>query len=134
MKSTIFKALALSGLLSVSAFGLSLYDAAPPIGLPESHAMKYGVYMNAGYDSNLNNESNGDREDGGFVRYGVTASYADYETVTKKTFTARLGAQLYNKTANGTDQRNFSDISVSATLSHAFSAGSQYTGNFSLTY
>lgn len=134
MKSSVFKALALSGLLSVSAYGLSLYDAAPPIGLPESHAMRYGVYMSAGYDSNLNNTENADREDGGFVRYGVTASYADYETVTKKTFNARLGGQLYNKTANGTDERNFSDISVSATLSHAFSAGSQYTANFSLSY
>lgn len=134
MKSTVFKALALSGLLAVSSNGFSLYDAAPPIGLPESHAMKYGVYASAGYDSNLNNSNSANREDGGFVKYGVTASYADYEAATKKNFTARIGGQLYNKTAMGTDERNFSDISLSGTVSHAFSAGSQYVLDVDLDY
>lgn len=134
MKSTVFKALALSGLLAVSSNGFSLYDAAPPIGLPESHAMKYGVYAKVGYDSNLNNSTNSNREDGGYVKYGVTASYADYEAATKKNFTARIGGQLYNKNAMGTDERNFSDISLSGTISHAFSAGSQYVLDVDLDY
>lgn len=134
MKSTVFKALALSGLLAVSSSGYSLYDSAPPIGLPESHAMKYSVYARAGYDSNLNNTDNARREDGGFVKYGVTASYADYEAATKKNFSARIGAQLYNKTSNGTDERTFSDISLSGTVSHAFSAGSQYVLDVDLDY
>ena len=134
MKSTVFKALALSGVLAASSGGFSLYDSAPPIGLPESHAMKYGVYVRAGYDSNLNNTDSANREDGGFVRYGVTASYADYEAATKKNFSARIGGQLYNKTAMGTDERNFSDISISGTVSHAFSAGSQYVLDVDLDY
>ncbi len=134
MKSTVLKSLALSGLLAASSQGFSLYDTAPPIGIPESHAMQYGAYMSAGYDSNLNNTSNADREDGGFVKYGLTANYADYESASKKRLSARLGGQLYNKTANGTDQRNFSDMSISGSLSHAFSAGSSYTGSMSLTY
>lgn len=125
--------LVLAGVLAAPSYGLSLYDSAPPIGLPESYAARYGVYMNVGYDSNLNNTDR-NRQDGGFVRYGVTASYADNESVTKASYNARIGAQLYNKTANGADQRNFSDISVSGRLSHAFSAGSQYTGNVELRY
>lgn len=134
MKSAIFRSLVLSGVLAASSYGLSLYDAAPPIGIPESHAMQYGAYMSAGYDSNLNNTNSANREDGGFVSYGVNASYADHESVTKKTFNARLGGQLYNKTANGTDERNFSDISVTGTLSHTFSAGSQYSASMSVSY
>ncbi|MBQ3525907.1 MAG: outer membrane beta-barrel protein [Akkermansia sp.] len=133
MKSAIVKALFFCGVLTVPATALTLYDTAPAVGLPESYAVRYGVYMNAGYDDNLNN-SKDNREGGGFVRYGVTASYADNEAVTKKSYDVRLGGQLYNKTANGTDQRNFSDISVNARLSHAFSSSSQYAGSFVLRY
>lgn len=134
MKSSILKSLALSGLLALSSQGFSFFDDAPAIGIPESHAMRYSVYMSAGYDSNINATNRANREDGGFVKYGVTAKYADFESATKKTLDARLGGQLYNKTANGTDDRNFSDISVRGTVSHAFSAGSQYAGSFSVTY
>ncbi|MBE6419010.1 MAG: porin family protein [Akkermansiaceae bacterium] len=134
MKSTVLKALALSGILAVSSNGFSLYDSAPPIGLPESHNVKYGVYTSVGYDSNLNNTDRANREDGGFVRFGVTASYADYEAATKKQFSARIGGQLYDKDAMGTDERTFSDISISGTLSHAFSAGSQYVLDVDLDY
>lgn len=133
MKSAIVKALFLSGVLAAPSMALTLYDTAPAIGLPESYAVRYGVYMSAGYDDNLNN-SKDNREGGGFIRYGVTASYADNESVTKRSYSAQLGGQLYNKTANGTDQRNFSDISVTARLSHAFSSMSQYSGSFTLRY
>lgn len=133
MNSRILKAIALSGLFAGVSQGLSLYDAAPAIGLPQSHAARYGVYVSAGYDDNLNNSSD-NKEDGGYVRYGVSATFADNESATKKSFNARLGGQVYNKTANGTDERNFSDISFNGTLSHAFSAGSQYVGNVSFSY
>lgn len=133
MNSRILKAIALSGLFATTSFGFSLYDAAPIIGLPESHAARYGVYVNAGYDDNLNNSAT-NKESGGFVRYGLTAAYADNESATKKSFDARLGGQLYNKTANGTDERNFCDMSFSGRLTHAFSAESQYVGSASFTY
>lgn len=134
MKSAVIKSLALSGLLATTSYGLSLYDEAPPIGIPESYAMRYSAHISAGYDTNLNNTTSAGREGSGFVRYGVSASTADYESVTKKTLNANLGGTLYSKDANETDERRFSDISLAATLSHAFSAGSQYTGNLSLTY
>ncbi|MBE6416914.1 MAG: hypothetical protein E7033_00430 [Akkermansiaceae bacterium] len=133
MKSTVLKALVLSGILSVTAHGLSLYDSAPPIGLPDSHAVRFGAYVNAGYDSNLNNSARNE-EDGGFVRYGLTASYADYESATKVSYNARLGGQLYDKDAYGTDKRDFSDISLSGHLSHAFGPDSQYVASASLSY
>lgn len=68
MKSSIFKSLALSGLLALSSQGFSFFDEAPAIGVPESHAMRYGVYMSAGYDSNINATDQANREDGCFVR------------------------------------------------------------------
>ena len=64
MKSAIVKALFLCGVLAAPSMALTLYDTAPAIGLPESHAVKYGVYMSAGYDDNLNN-SKENREGGG---------------------------------------------------------------------
>ena len=46
MKSAIVKALFLSGVLAAPSMALTLYDTAPAIGLPESYAVRYGVYMN----------------------------------------------------------------------------------------
>lgn len=133
MKSSILKALALAGICTPAAFALSLYDTAPPIGLPESHAVKYSANLSAGYDDNLNSSKN-NREGGGFVRFGVGASYADYESVTRVTYNAHIGGTLYDNDANGTNEKLFSDISLSGSLAHSFTPGSTYSLSANVSY
>lgn len=133
MKSPIFYALSLAGLVTPAAYGLSLYDTAPPIGLPESHAVQYSANISLGWNDNLNSTKH-NRKSGGYVSFGVGASYADYESVTKINYSANIGGTLYNKEANGTDQQLFSNISLAAHLSHAFSAGSSYSMGLTLRY
>lgn len=133
MKSLVYKSLLLSGALAPAASAFSLYDSAPAIGVPESYAVRYSAYMNVGYDDNRNcSEHNA--KGGGFVRFGLTAAYADYESVTKISYNARVGAQLYNKDAHGTDHRLFSDISLSAALTHSITPTSLYSLRLGLTF
>ncbi len=133
MKSAIYKVLLLTGALAPAAYGFSLFDTAPAIGVPESYAMRYNAYVNVGYDDNVNCSVH-NQKSGEFVRFGVGMSYADYESATKISYSARVGAQLYNKTANGVDERLFSDISLSALLSHSFERGSVYSCRLYLRY
>lgn len=133
MKSAIYKVLLLTGALAPATYGFSLFDTAPSIGVPESYAMRYNAYVNIGYDDNVNC-SVSDQKSGEFVRFGVGASYADYESATKLSYNARVGAQLYNKDANGVDERLFSDISLGANLTHSFERGSVYSCRLSLRY
>lgn len=133
MKSSIFYALAFAGLMAPAAYGMSLYDTAPPIGLPESHAVRYSANLSLGWDDNLNS-SKYNRESGGYVSFGVGASWADYESITKISYSANVGGTLYNEKANDTDQQLFSNISLSASLSHSFSAGRSCSLSLSLSY
>ncbi len=133
MKCSFLKALVFAGVCTPAAYALSLYDTAPPIGLPESHAVRYGVHINMGYDDNLNS-SDTDRNGGSFVNFGVSASYADHESVTNLSYSAHIGGTLYDDKANGTNQRLFSDMSLSARMSHSFSPGSSYSLSASLSY
>lgn len=133
MKSSILKALALAGLCVPASYALSLYDTAPPIGLPESHAVKYNANLSMGYDDNLNS-SQYDREGGGFVRFGVGASYADHESVTHISYNAHIGGTLYDNDANGTKDKLFSDMSLSARLTHSFTPGSTYSLSVRASY
>lgn len=133
MKSSVLKAFALAGICAPASYALSLYDTAPPIGLPESHAVKYSAHLSAGYDDNLNSTEH-DREGGGFVRFGVGASYADHESVTRITYNAHLGGTLYDNDANGTKEKLFSDISLSASMAHSFTPGSTYSLSANVRY
>ncbi len=133
MKSAFYQALAVVGVLAPTASAFSLFDGAPAIGVPESYAIRYNAYLNVGYDDNLNNSPR-NKESGEFVRFGVGASYADYESVTRLRYDARVGAQLYNKTAYGSDERLFSDVSLSATLSRSLGRGSVYSASVSFAY
>lgn len=133
MKSSVLKALALAAVGAPASYALSLYDTAPPIGLPESHAVKYSANLSAGYDDNLNSSST-DREGGGFVRFGVGASYADFESVTNLSYNAHIGGTFYDKKANGTEEQLFSDMSFSASMSHSFTPGSTYSLSASVSY
>lgn len=133
MKRPVLKALALAGICAPASFALSLYDTAPPIGLPESYAVKYNANLSMGFDDNLNS-SKTDRESGGFVNFGVGASYADYESVTHITYTAHIGGTLYDNDANGTEDKLFSDMSLTARLTHSFTPGSTYSLSVSASY
>lgn len=133
MKSMFYKTLVLAGALAPSAVAFSLYDAAPIVGVPESYAIRYNAYLNVGYDDNVNNSVN-DKKSGGYVRFGVGASYADYESVTRLSYNAKIGAQLYNETAYGTDNRMFSDMSFNAKLTRTLGRGSVYSAEVSLSY
>lgn len=133
MKSFVYKMLFACCALTPAVHGFSLFDTAPPIGVPESYAMRYNAYVNVGYDDNIN-YSVVNKKSGGFVRFGVGASYADNESATRLSYNVRLGAQLYNDTAYGTDDRLFSDISVGARLYKALDRGSSYSCSLSLSY
>lgn len=132
MKSSVIKALMISGALAPSVYALSLYDTSPLIGVPESYAIRYRAYVNVGYDDNVHSSQN-NVESGAFVRFGVGASYADYESVSKLSYNAKIGAQVYDKGSHGTNKQVFSDISLNANYSRSLSATSSYTlaANFS---
>lgn len=133
MKSTILRILPLVGLCAPASYALSPYDTAPPIGLPESYAVKYSANLSMGYDDNLNSTKT-NREGGGFVSFGVGASYADHESVTHLSYNAHIGGTLYNNEANGTDEQLFSDMSLSASMSHSFTPGSTYSLSVHASY
>ncbi len=133
MKTLYIKSLMLAGALAPSAFALSLYDTAPPIGLPESHAMQYSVYAKVGYDDNINSTSR-DENDAIFTSFGGRASYSDQEATDRISYNVQLGARLYDKAAEGADQHLFSDSAVHAELSHTFSDQSVYTTYVVMSY
>lgn len=133
MKSLIYKGMLAAGLLAPAVQAYSLFDAAPIVGVPESYAVRYNAYVNVGVDDNVNSAPR-DEESGGFVRFGVGASYADCESVTKLSYTARVGAQVYNKEAHGTEDSSFTDILISARLTHSLGRGRQYACSLGFTY
>lgn len=133
MKSLIYKMLMVAGLFAPAVQAYSLFDAAPAVGVPESYAIRYNAYLNVGVDDNVNSAPR-DEKSGSFVRLGVGASYADYESVTKLSYTARVGAQLYDKSAHGTEDRSFTDILVNAHFTHSMGQGRQYSCSLGLTY
>ncbi len=133
MKSLIYKGLLAAGVLAPAAQAYSLFDAAPIVGVPESYAVRYNAYVNVGVDDNVNSTAK-DEESGGFVRFGVGASYADYESVSKLSYRARIGAQVYDKEAHGTEDSAFTDILISARFTHSLGRGRQYACSLGFTY
>ncbi|MDO5470785.1 MAG: hypothetical protein Q4F38_05730 [Akkermansia sp.] len=132
MKSAIYKALLIGGVFAPSVYGLSLYDTSPMIGVPESYAIRYRAYVNVGYDDNVHSSPNA--ESGAFVKFGVGASYADYESVSKLSYNVQLGAQIYDKGSHGTNDQMFSDASLNATYSRSLGAASSYTLSMHVSY
>lgn len=133
MKSRYISVLLALGALAPAAYSLSLYDTAPPIGLPESHAVRYSASVSGGYDDNLN-ASRYNKQGGSYARFGVTASYADYESVNKLSYSATVGGTFYDKRANRANQRLFSNIGFSASMSRSLSNGGAYSLNASVSY
>ncbi len=133
MRSYIYKALLLTGLCAVQVRAISLYDTAPVVGLPVSHAVRYSAYARLGYDDNINS-SYVDKSSSLYVNAGFNGSYADHESVDKVTYSFNLGATRYLSSGDSEGQKMYSDSNLSASLVHAFSARSTYMGSLALSY
>ncbi len=133
MKSRFLSALCLACASAPAALAFNLYDTAPSIGVPQSHAMRYHAHATVGYDDNLNSSTD-DKDDGFFTNFGVGASYSNQEAATRISYSANLGARLYDKSAEGSSRELFGDCNLVGSLSHSFSAASAYTTSLSLNY
>lgn len=133
MKSFFYKAVLLAGMFAGSAFAFSLYDTAPAVGLPQSHAIQYNSSVRLGYDSNMNSSFR-DETSSCYVNAGVGASYADFESVDKITYSFNLGATKYLKETEGSGRSMYSDCSLSASVAHSINARSTYMASLSLSY
>ena len=133
MKPRFYTAVLLAGLFAGSADAFSLYDAAPSVGLPQSHAVKYNSYVRLGYDTNMN-ASYYDKTASSYVNAGVGASYADFESVSKLSYRFNLGATKYFKEADSYGKSTYADCGLSASFVHSFNARSTYMASLSLTY
>ena len=134
MKSYFYKSLLLSCAVAASAGAISLYDMAPSVGLPESHAIKYNVYGRLGYDSNVGTSSSAEDRASLYVNGGFGASYADFESVDKISYSVNLGATRYLDSSSAEDKEMFADCGLRASLVHAFSARSTYSASLSVSY
>lgn len=133
MKSNFYKAVLLAGVFAGSAHAFSLYDTAPSVGLPQSHAIKYNTYVRLGYDSNMDS-SYSDETASCYVNAGLGASYADFESVNKISYNFNIGATKYLKESEGSGKSMYADCGLSASIAHSISARSTYMASLSLTY
>lgn len=134
MKSIFYKFLLLSGLVAASAEAISLYDMAPSVGLPQSHAATYKVYGRFGYDSNMNSTTREYEKSSLYVNAGVGASFSDFESVDKISYRFNLGATRYFQDADNEGQKMYADCGLTASLVHAFTARSTYSGSLNVSY
>ncbi len=132
MNTFFLRSLALTLAAAPASLAFSLYDMAPSVGMPESYAIKYNARMTVAYDDNLNSSSN-DKQDGVYAEVGVGAKYSDQESATRISYDVNLGARLYDKAAEGTDRKLFSESDLKATLSHSFGASSVYTTGLTMS-
>lgn len=133
MKSNFYKALLLAGMCAVNAGAISLYDMAPAVGLPTSHAATYNAYVRMGYDTNQNASAT-DKTGSLYTNAGFGASFADYESVDKISYRFNLGATRYWKSAQSNNQKMYADCGLTASLVHAFTARSSYSASLGITY
>ncbi len=134
MRTYFLKSLLLTGVLASGVYaGSPVVEKAPLLSVPASYAVRYSAYMNVGYDDNLHGSSHKE-EKGGFVRFGASAVYADYESVTRVNYDVRVGGQLYEKNANGTKDDMFSDILAVVGFQHRFGATGVYDSSLRLSY
>lgn len=124
----------------VAAHALSLFDTAPVVGLPESHAVKYSASVRVGYDDNMYCEPK--PVEGEYVGANVRATFADYESVDKLSYDLKLGFTRYFKDSENISiyhdesrsRKLYSDCSLSASITHAFSSRSTYTVQVMVSY
>ncbi|MGN0829189.1 MAG: hypothetical protein ACI4PZ_05670 [Akkermansia sp.] len=136
MRSLFLRLVFVSGVLSLGASALSLYDAAPLVGLPESSVAHYSVSTQVGYDTNPQGTTyKPAQSESMYVSANVSTRYAEYESVDRLSYHARLGGTRYfGNRGGGEGRRYYADCALVAELSHAFSAMSRYTGSVRVTY
>lgn len=138
MKSHFYKQFVLACLCASSVSAVSLYDTAPMVGLPESHTATYSVYAKLGYDSNVNT-AHSDEDASAFVKAGLGATFADYESVDKISYRFNLGMTRYlsdvSRVGNSYDSKtNYADCGLTGTIVHAFNSRSTYSAALNLSY
>lgn len=132
---TLGKLIAAAAGASSLASAFSLYDTAPMVGVPESQAPKYSVGMRTGYDTNPYGTTDRRKKDSkAFVSANISASYADRESRDAISYRAHLGGTHYLGTQKNDGKKYYSDSSLEAEMSHAFSMRSRYSGNVHLSY
>lgn len=134
MKSYFYRFLLLSGVVAASADAISLYDMAPSVGLPQSHAATYNVYGRFGYDSNMNSTTSEYEKASVYANAGVGASFSDFESVDKISYRFNLGATRYFQDADNEGQKMYADCGLTASLVHAFTARSTYSASLNVSY
>lgn len=135
MKSYFYKALLLTSMCAVNAAAISLYDTAPSVGLPQSHAIEYNTYVRLGYDTNVNASSYSQNDSAStYVNAGIGASFADYESVDKLSYNLNIGATKYLASVGSEGKETTADCGASLSFVHAFSARSTYSLSMSLSY
>lgn len=131
---TLFLRLFLVTFAVSSASAFSLYDTAPTVGLPQSHAATYYASMRSGYDTNPGGSTvRKGRRGSAFVAANLSTSYADMESIDKLVYSLRAGGTYYIRNSE-TGRKYTSDCNLSTEFSHAFSAMSRYRCSISLTY
>lgn len=136
MKSHFYKQIILAGLCACSASAISLYDTAPMVGLPESHTARYSMYARVGYDSNMDTQHD-DETGSAFVKAGLSASFADYESVDKISYRFNLGMTHYFTSEDyhsGGGKKNFADVGLTGSIVHAFNSRSTYSAAVNISY
>ncbi len=140
MKSNFYKLLFVAACAAGSASAISLYDTAPAIGLPESHTARYNATVRVGYDSNVeavhSNETSSP-----YIKGGLGATFADYESVNKISYRLYLGMTHYTKSSSEAGayretqgKRSYADCSLTGSIVHAFNSRSSYSAALSLSY
>jgi len=115
------------------AMAFSLFDGAPPIGLPVSKTINYSAHLAFGWDDNINASSD-NRESSPFANFSISANTSEVEAATTYTYNARLGGTLYESDANNTSDTLFADCSLTASISHQIDSTRTVSANLSLTY
>lgn len=134
MKSYFYKSFLVCGVCATVGGAFSLYDAAPMVGLPDSHDVKYAARLRFGYDSNVNWSAH--KEDSSpFVNASVSARYADMESVNKLNYEVKLGLTHYLGLDDGSSiSETRGDCRVLVGLVHAFDAANTLSSSLNATY
>ncbi len=132
MKLSLCTLVLLAGTVIPVAQAFSLYDTAPSIGLAQNANLTYSASLTFGYDSNVNGSSQ--QGDGSlYTRFGLGASQSENDAMTRLSWSARVGGTLYNKNADGTDDKTFADISLALSMNHTIDNKSSNNLNLRFT-
>lgn len=102
--------------------------------MPLSQNARYFVSMRGGFDTNPQGTTDKkEKKSGCFVNAALSSTFADMESTDRLRYTARLGGTRYLGTSSA-GRRYFGDCSVDASMVHAFSAMSRYSGSLHVSY